>query len=208
MSPGGVASDSSVTLTLADAQGMLDGVTLNLNTQVRKKHISKHTFHSHASEAICWCHDWFKTQLGFKCIPHSSDSTTCHEACVMNQTWHHVVCQPPEQSIFYCSGSDISCSAEWLWSVRTVRELRPAGHTGQPSLPVHQRRVWQWIQCECVRHCLCSMISRSRPVKQKLKLVLHWWIEHMLNPLWWITRLNLIYVYQLIFTVTWLPGRY
>uniref|UniRef100_A0A671WLP4 Zinc finger protein 236 n=1 Tax=Sparus aurata TaxID=8175 RepID=A0A671WLP4_SPAAU len=33
MSPGGVASDSSVTLTLADAQGMLDGVTLNLNTQ-------------------------------------------------------------------------------------------------------------------------------------------------------------------------------
>lgn len=36
MSPGGVASDSSVTLTLADAQGMLDGVTLNLNTQVRK----------------------------------------------------------------------------------------------------------------------------------------------------------------------------
>lgn len=51
MSPGGVASDSSVTLTLADAQGMLDGVTLNLNTQVRKKHISKHTFYSHASEA-------------------------------------------------------------------------------------------------------------------------------------------------------------
>lgn len=37
MSPGGVASDSSVTLTLADAQGMLDGVTLNLNTQVTKK---------------------------------------------------------------------------------------------------------------------------------------------------------------------------
>jgi len=37
MSPGGVASDGSVTLTLADAQGMLDGVTLNLNTQVRKK---------------------------------------------------------------------------------------------------------------------------------------------------------------------------
>lgn len=36
MSPGGVASDSSVTLTLADAQGMLDGVTLNLNTQVKK----------------------------------------------------------------------------------------------------------------------------------------------------------------------------
>lgn len=34
MSPGGVANDSSVTLTLADAQGMLDGVTLNLNTQV------------------------------------------------------------------------------------------------------------------------------------------------------------------------------
>ncbi|XP_078109675.1 zinc finger protein 236 isoform X2 [Sander vitreus] len=33
MSPGGVASDDSVTLTLADAQGMLDGVTLNLNTQ-------------------------------------------------------------------------------------------------------------------------------------------------------------------------------
>ncbi|KAM9310495.1 zinc finger protein 236 isoform 2-T2 [Pholidichthys leucotaenia] len=33
MSPGGVASDGSVTLTLADAQGMLDGVTLNLNTQ-------------------------------------------------------------------------------------------------------------------------------------------------------------------------------
>lgn len=37
MSPGGVASDSSVTLTLADAQGMLDGVTLNLNAQVNKK---------------------------------------------------------------------------------------------------------------------------------------------------------------------------
>lgn len=34
MSPGGVASDGSVTLTLADAQGMLDGVTLNLNAQV------------------------------------------------------------------------------------------------------------------------------------------------------------------------------
>uniref|UniRef100_A0A3Q1FY96 Zinc finger protein 236 n=1 Tax=Acanthochromis polyacanthus TaxID=80966 RepID=A0A3Q1FY96_9TELE len=33
MSPGGAASDSSVTLTLADAQGMLDGVTLNLNAQ-------------------------------------------------------------------------------------------------------------------------------------------------------------------------------
>ncbi|KAK5862695.1 hypothetical protein PBY51_018064 [Eleginops maclovinus] len=33
MSPGGVASDDSVTLTLADAQGMLEGVTLNLNTQ-------------------------------------------------------------------------------------------------------------------------------------------------------------------------------
>ncbi|XP_030605132.1 zinc finger protein 236 isoform X3 [Archocentrus centrarchus] len=33
MSSGGVASDGSVTLTLADAQGMLDGVTLNLNTQ-------------------------------------------------------------------------------------------------------------------------------------------------------------------------------
>ncbi|KAF7669195.1 hypothetical protein LDENG_00228350 [Lucifuga dentata] len=33
MSPGGVVSDGSVTLTLADAQGMLDGVTLNLNTQ-------------------------------------------------------------------------------------------------------------------------------------------------------------------------------
>lgn len=34
MSPGGVAGDDSVTLTLADAQGMLEGVTLNLNTQV------------------------------------------------------------------------------------------------------------------------------------------------------------------------------
>lgn len=34
MSAGGVANDNSVTLTLADAQGMLDGVTLNLNTQV------------------------------------------------------------------------------------------------------------------------------------------------------------------------------
>ncbi|XP_070691522.1 zinc finger protein 236-like [Pempheris klunzingeri] len=33
MSPGGVANDSSVTLTLADTQGMLDGVTLNLNAQ-------------------------------------------------------------------------------------------------------------------------------------------------------------------------------
>ncbi|XP_071758573.1 zinc finger protein 236 [Centroberyx gerrardi] len=33
MSPGGVTSDGSVTLTLADAQGMLDGVTLNLNPQ-------------------------------------------------------------------------------------------------------------------------------------------------------------------------------
>ncbi|CAG6015971.1 unnamed protein product [Menidia menidia] len=35
MSPGGMASDGSVTLTLADAQGMLDGVTLNLNTQAQ-----------------------------------------------------------------------------------------------------------------------------------------------------------------------------
>lgn len=34
MSPGGVANDNSVTLTLADAQGMLEGVTLNLNPQV------------------------------------------------------------------------------------------------------------------------------------------------------------------------------
>uniref|UniRef100_A0A3B3Z266 C2H2-type domain-containing protein n=1 Tax=Poecilia mexicana TaxID=48701 RepID=A0A3B3Z266_9TELE len=33
MSPGGVASDGSVTLTLTDAQGMLDGVTLNLSAQ-------------------------------------------------------------------------------------------------------------------------------------------------------------------------------
>ncbi|XP_019120471.1 zinc finger protein 236 isoform X1 [Larimichthys crocea] len=33
MSPGGVTGDNSVTLTLTDAQGMLDGVTLNLNTQ-------------------------------------------------------------------------------------------------------------------------------------------------------------------------------
>ncbi|XP_061572310.1 zinc finger protein 236-like [Cololabis saira] len=33
MSPGGVASDGSVTLTLTDAQGMLDTVTLNLNAQ-------------------------------------------------------------------------------------------------------------------------------------------------------------------------------
>lgn len=33
MSPATVASDGSVTLTLADAQGMLDGVTLNLNAQ-------------------------------------------------------------------------------------------------------------------------------------------------------------------------------
>ncbi|KAM9807354.1 zinc finger protein 236-like isoform X3 [Syngnathus typhle] len=33
LSPGGVASDGSVTLTLADDQGMLDGVTVNLNTQ-------------------------------------------------------------------------------------------------------------------------------------------------------------------------------
>ncbi|KAM6967611.1 zinc finger protein 236 [Aplochiton taeniatus] len=35
MSSGGVACDGSVTLTLADAQGMLDGVTLNLNTQAQ-----------------------------------------------------------------------------------------------------------------------------------------------------------------------------
>ncbi|KAK7887145.1 hypothetical protein WMY93_026766 [Mugilogobius chulae] len=33
MSPATVGSDGSVTLTLADAQGMLDGVTLNLNAQ-------------------------------------------------------------------------------------------------------------------------------------------------------------------------------
>lgn len=37
MSSGGVAVDGSVTLTLADAQGMLDGVTLNLNAQVKRK---------------------------------------------------------------------------------------------------------------------------------------------------------------------------
>lgn len=35
MSPGAVASDGSVTLTLSDAQGMLDGVTLNLSAQVQ-----------------------------------------------------------------------------------------------------------------------------------------------------------------------------
>ncbi|MEQ2189503.1 hypothetical protein GOODEAATRI_025980, partial [Goodea atripinnis] len=34
MSPGGVASDGSVTLTLTDTQGMLDGVTLNLSAQL------------------------------------------------------------------------------------------------------------------------------------------------------------------------------
>uniref|UniRef100_A0A1A7X756 Zinc finger protein 236 n=1 Tax=Iconisemion striatum TaxID=60296 RepID=A0A1A7X756_9TELE len=33
MSPGALASDGSVTLTLSDAQGMLDGVTLNLSAQ-------------------------------------------------------------------------------------------------------------------------------------------------------------------------------
>nr|XP_061789717.1 zinc finger protein 236-like [Nerophis lumbriciformis] len=33
LSPGSVANDGSVTLTLADAQGMLDGVALNLNAQ-------------------------------------------------------------------------------------------------------------------------------------------------------------------------------
>ncbi|XP_059921116.1 zinc finger protein 236-like isoform X3 [Gadus macrocephalus] len=33
MSQGGVAADGSVTLTLAEAQGMLEGVTLNLNSQ-------------------------------------------------------------------------------------------------------------------------------------------------------------------------------
>lgn len=37
MSPGGVANDNSVTLTLTDTQGMLDGVTLNLNAQVIKE---------------------------------------------------------------------------------------------------------------------------------------------------------------------------
>lgn len=35
MSSGGVTCDGSVTLTLADAQGMLDGVTLNLNAQAQ-----------------------------------------------------------------------------------------------------------------------------------------------------------------------------
>lgn len=38
MSPGGVASDNSVTLTLADTQGMLDSVTLNINAQVKTPH--------------------------------------------------------------------------------------------------------------------------------------------------------------------------
>lgn len=63
MSPGGVASDSSVTLTLADAQGMLDGVTLNLNAQVtRTKHQQpnnndfqdQQTAHR-AVQALCLC---------------------------------------------------------------------------------------------------------------------------------------------------------
>lgn len=36
MSPGGVANDNSVTLTLTDTQGMLDGVTLNLNAPVKQ----------------------------------------------------------------------------------------------------------------------------------------------------------------------------
>ncbi|XP_061919552.1 zinc finger protein 236-like [Entelurus aequoreus] len=35
LSPGVVANDGSVTLTIADAQGMLDGVTVNLNTQAQ-----------------------------------------------------------------------------------------------------------------------------------------------------------------------------
>lgn len=48
MSPGGVASDSSVTLTLADAQGMLDGVTLNLNTQVKKQNNNNQTTNTHS----------------------------------------------------------------------------------------------------------------------------------------------------------------
>jgi len=46
MSPGGVAGEDSVTLTLADAQGMLDGVTLSLNAQVEKEkttHTHTHT---------------------------------------------------------------------------------------------------------------------------------------------------------------------
>lgn len=49
MSPGGVASDSSVTLTLADAQGMLDGVTLNLNTQVKKQNNNNQTTNTHSA---------------------------------------------------------------------------------------------------------------------------------------------------------------
>lgn len=43
MSPGGVTGDNSVTLTLTDAQGMLDGVTLNLNTQVRRNALQQST---------------------------------------------------------------------------------------------------------------------------------------------------------------------
>ncbi|XP_035985898.1 zinc finger protein 236 isoform X3 [Fundulus heteroclitus] len=37
MSPGGVASDGSVTLTLTDDQGMLEGVTLNLSAQEHER---------------------------------------------------------------------------------------------------------------------------------------------------------------------------
>ena len=61
MSQGGVAADGSVTLTLAEAQGMLEGVTLNLNSQVRslltqhatlQRSVAQHTevtLHTHAS---------------------------------------------------------------------------------------------------------------------------------------------------------------
>ncbi|XP_038145267.1 zinc finger protein 236-like isoform X3 [Cyprinodon tularosa] len=47
MSPGGVASDGSVTLTLTDAQAMLDGVTLNLSAQVKNPMYCEHEQHSH-----------------------------------------------------------------------------------------------------------------------------------------------------------------
>lgn len=92
MSPGGVANDTSVTLTLADAQGMLEGVTLNLNAQVTQQ-------------------------------PREGALTL-----KLPVNFHATV------RVFPSSGSNLSCLAGRLWSLRTD-QLRPAGHTGEPPLP-------------------------------------------------------------------------
>lgn len=175
MSPGGVANDSSVTLTLADTHGMLDGVTLNLNTQVNKKqtsisnqaYIRKVPFVQALSLSIMWSCNWFTIQLYLK--RNIKRNGWCNLASVGTKLELMLFVSCLIRIICWSLGSDISCCAEWFRSVRTTNQLRPAGHTGQPPLPVHKRSLWQWIQCECVRlACAVHSYKVFRGIRSRL----------------------------------------